>query len=55
MPQLMIWKFVQMFGASPGFSVGAGIIGDIYQLEERGTAMGIFFGVSIKYGLLSSY
>lgn len=26
-------------------SVGAGVIGDIYKLEERGSAMGIFFGV----------
>jgi hypothetical protein len=27
-------------------TVGAGVIGDIYKLEERGTAMGIFFSVS---------
>jgi hypothetical protein len=27
-------------------SVGASVIGDIYRLEHRGTAMGIFFGVS---------
>jgi len=26
-------------------SLGAGVIGDIYKLEERGTRMGIFFGV----------
>jgi hypothetical protein len=26
-------------------SLGAGVIGDIYELEERGTAIGIFFGV----------
>jgi MFS family permease len=41
----MFWRFVQAFGASPGMSVGAGVIGDIYRLEERGQAMGIFFGV----------
>jgi MFS family permease len=41
----MFWRFVQAFGASPGMSVGAGVIGDIYKLEERGQAMGIFFGV----------
>jgi len=26
-------------------SLGAGVIGDIYKLEERGTGIGIFFGV----------
>ncbi|KAK0472280.1 MFS general substrate transporter [Armillaria novae-zelandiae] len=45
--QLMVWRFLQTFGASPGLSVGAGVIGDIYRLEERGGAMGIFFGVRI--------
>jgi len=30
-------------------SLGAGVIGDIYKLEERGTAMGIFFGVRDTY------
>ncbi|KAF9068580.1 MFS general substrate transporter [Rhodocollybia butyracea] len=47
MSELMIWRFFQTFGASPGLSVGAGVIGDIYQLEERGTAMGIFFGACL--------
>lgn len=41
----MIWRFLQALGSSPGLSVGAGVIGDIYKLEERGTAMGIFFAV----------
>ena len=43
----MFWRVVQAFGSSSGMSVGAGVIGDIYRLEERGSAMGIFFGVSI--------
>jgi len=43
-PELMIWRFVQAIGSSPGIAVGAGVIGDIYRLEERGQAMGIFFG-----------
>ncbi|GBE82904.1 MFS general substrate transporter [Sparassis crispa] len=43
---LMVWRVVQAFGASSGLSVGAGVIGDIYKLEERGTAMGIFFGAT---------
>ncbi|KAH6919132.1 major facilitator superfamily domain-containing protein [Coprinopsis sp. MPI-PUGE-AT-0042] len=42
-PQLMVGRFFQSFGVSSGLSVGAGVIGDIYKLEERGTAMGIFF------------
>ncbi|KAI8974223.1 MFS general substrate transporter [Trametes punicea] len=46
-PILMFWRVVQAFGASSGMSVGAGAIGDIYRLEERGSAMGIFFGASL--------
>ena len=30
-------------------SVGAATISDIYRLEERGTAMGVFFGVSDSF------
>lgn len=45
MPELLFWRFWQSFGASPGLAVGAGVVGDIYKLEERGTAMGIFFSV----------
>ncbi|THV06857.1 MFS general substrate transporter [Dendrothele bispora CBS 962.96] len=42
-PSLMIWRFIQTVGGAPGLSVGAGVIGDIYRLEERGSAMGVFF------------
>ncbi|KAJ2913768.1 hypothetical protein MD484_g6654, partial [Candolleomyces efflorescens] len=42
----MVWRVLQAFGASPGLSVGAGVIGDIYRLEERGGAMGIFFAMA---------
>ncbi|KAF5349703.1 hypothetical protein D9756_008836 [Leucocoprinus leucothites] len=45
--QLMIWRFIQGMGASPGLSVGAGVIGDIYRLEERGTALGSYFGTGL--------
>lgn len=41
----MLWRVIQAFGMSSGVSVGAGVIGDIYKVEERGTAIGIFFGV----------
>ena len=43
--QLLSWRFVQAIGASPGLAVGAGVIGDIYKLQERGQALGIFFAV----------
>ncbi|KAH9921917.1 MFS general substrate transporter [Amylocystis lapponica] len=46
-PTLMMARVVQAFGAASGMSVGAGVIGDIYKLEERGTAMGLFFGTTL--------
>lgn len=45
--ELVIGRAIQAFGASSIMSVGAATISDIYKLEERGTAMGMFFGVSI--------
>jgi MFS family permease len=42
---LLFWRFIQTFGCSGGMTLGAGVIGDIYKLEERGTGIGIFFGV----------
>ncbi|KAG2348251.1 MFS general substrate transporter [Suillus weaverae] len=47
---LLFWRFVQMFGCSGGIPLGAGVIGDIYKLEERGTAIGVFFGATL-FGL----
>ncbi len=44
----MFWRVIQAFGASSGLSVGAGAISDMYRLEERGQAMGIFFGVRVQ-------
>ncbi|KAI5982803.1 major facilitator superfamily domain-containing protein [Pisolithus albus] len=44
---LLFWRFIQAFGCSGGMSIGAAVIGDIYRLEERGSAMGSFFGVSV--------
>ncbi|KAF5349708.1 hypothetical protein D9756_008851 [Leucocoprinus leucothites] len=44
---LMVWRFIQAAGSSPGLSVGAGVIGDIYKLEERGTALGIYLCTSL--------
>ena len=41
----MMWRFVQAFGASPGVSVGGGVIGDLYKQEERGTVMGTYIAV----------
>ncbi|KAG1778315.1 major facilitator superfamily domain-containing protein [Suillus placidus] len=44
---LLFWRFVQTFGCAGGMSLGAGVIGDIYILEERGTAIGVFFGATL--------
>ena len=45
-PSLLFWRFFQSIGASLGPVIGAAVIGDIFKLEERGNAMGIFFAVS---------
>ncbi|KAK0229259.1 MFS general substrate transporter [Armillaria nabsnona] len=44
--EMMVWRFIQAFGTSGGMSVGAAVIGDIYKVTERGSAMGIFFGAT---------
>ncbi|KAJ8588636.1 MFS general substrate transporter [Rhizopogon salebrosus TDB-379] len=44
---LLFWRFVQTFGCSGSLSLGAGVIGDIYKLEERGTRTGIFIGATL--------
>lgn len=44
-PALMFWRVIQAFGASGGMAVGSSVIGDIYKLEERGSALGVFFAV----------
>ncbi|KAF8163980.1 MFS general substrate transporter [Pholiota molesta] len=46
-PSLLFWRFIQSVGAAPAMVVGAGVCGDIYKLEERGRAMGVFFGASL--------
>ncbi|KXN82692.1 Quinidine resistance protein 1 [Leucoagaricus sp. SymC.cos] len=46
-PELMFWRVVQAMGASPSLSVGAGVIGDIYKLEERGAALGSYYGTGL--------
>ncbi|KAH6919113.1 major facilitator superfamily domain-containing protein [Coprinopsis sp. MPI-PUGE-AT-0042] len=45
-PQLLFWRFLQAFGVSGGLAVGAAVLGDIYKLEERGSAMGVFFAAA---------
>ncbi|KAH7911114.1 MFS general substrate transporter [Hygrophoropsis aurantiaca] len=46
-PELFIWRSVQAFGAGSGLSVGGAVVGDIYKLEERGKALGIFIAVQL--------
>jgi MFS family permease len=45
--QLLFWRFCQAMGSSPGLTIGSAVIGDIYKLEERGTALGIFYAVRL--------
>ncbi|KIJ24108.1 hypothetical protein M422DRAFT_39286, partial [Sphaerobolus stellatus SS14] len=42
--ELTISRAIQGFGAGSVMSVGAATISDIYRVEERGTAMGVYFG-----------
>ncbi|KAG2348252.1 MFS general substrate transporter [Suillus weaverae] len=44
---LLFWQFVQTFGCSGGLSLGTGVIGDMYKLEERGIGIGIFLGATL--------
>ncbi|PPQ80690.1 hypothetical protein CVT25_001822 [Psilocybe cyanescens] len=46
-PSLLFWRFFQSLGASPSQVLGAGVIGDVYKLEERGRAMAIFFATCL--------
>ena len=46
-PTLLTWRVIQAFGSSSGLSVGMGVIGDIYKIEQRGTASGVFFAVGL--------
>jgi len=45
--ELVIGRSIQGFGASCVLAVGSATISDIYQLEERGTAMGVFIGTTL--------
>ena len=47
MPELLFWRFMQALGASCGWSLGAAVIGDLYKLEERGTALGVYYGMAM--------
>ncbi|KAG1888019.1 major facilitator superfamily domain-containing protein [Suillus fuscotomentosus] len=44
---LLFWRFVQAFGCAGALSLGTGVIGHIYKLEERGTAIGVFFSITL--------
>jgi len=45
--QLLFWRAFQAAGGSASMSTSVAIIGDIYKLEERGTAMGIVLSVCL--------
>lgn len=45
---LFISRAIQALGASSLMSQGAATISDIYRVEERGAAMGVYFGVRVS-------
>jgi len=52
---MLTWRFVQVLGAAPGLAIGGGVIGDIYPLEQRGTAMGIYFAACLLGSALAPF
>ncbi|KAH8100390.1 MFS general substrate transporter [Cristinia sonorae] len=42
--ELIAFRIFQALGCASAFSNGVGVLGDLYRLEERGTAMGVFYG-----------
>ncbi|KAF9224669.1 MFS general substrate transporter [Gyrodon lividus] len=52
-PSLFMWRSLQAFGCAARLALGCGVIGDIYCLEERGTALGIFSGVMLLANILA--
>ncbi|KAI5899079.1 MFS general substrate transporter [Schizophyllum commune H4-8] len=51
--QLLVWRSIQALGMSPGFSVGAGVVGDLSSAEHRGLAIGVFLGIALLGPLLA--
>ncbi|KAF9261789.1 MFS general substrate transporter [Marasmius fiardii PR-910] len=45
--ELMVWRFLQTIGVSCVPIVGSAVVGDMYRLEERGTAMGSFLAACL--------
>ncbi|KAF9009705.1 major facilitator superfamily domain-containing protein [Cyathus striatus] len=45
--QLLFWRFIQSLASSSGRVIGPVVIGDIYKVEERGLAYGVFLSVSL--------
>lgn len=52
---ILIARAVQGFGMSSGNALGLAVIGDIYKLEERGMATGVFNAVRVFPFLLGSF
>jgi len=54
-PSLIFFRTIQGFGAASGLSVGPAVVADIYKMEERGAAMGVFFSVRfVPYSVVDS-
>lgn len=48
---LLVMRILQSIGISAPWSIGAGTIADLYEVHERGTALGIIFAGmrSVRY------
>ncbi|TPX31744.1 hypothetical protein SmJEL517_g05024 [Synchytrium microbalum] len=45
--QLFLLRALQALGCSPVLAIGAGIVGDVFPVHQRGRAMGAFLGLQI--------
>ncbi|TFK35457.1 major facilitator superfamily domain-containing protein [Crucibulum laeve] len=53
-PELLFWKVIQALGSSCVRVLGTAAIGDIYPLNNRGEAMGLFLGISYIGAIFAS-
>lgn len=47
MPLFIVFRMVQALGSSAVMSIGAGTLADIFEQEERGTKMGMFYATPL--------
>ena len=48
-PMFMASRCIEALGGSPLFLIGSAVIGDMYRLDQRGTALGIIQAVGLPF------